>query len=85
MTQTTLNIQLDSELKYDFARACEQQKQAVSVVLQELIKTYCENHSTSDDEQDDYDAEFYAKIDKAMQSPIANISEKELFALHSGY
>ncbi|MDP8034575.1 hypothetical protein QJU43_10145 [Pasteurella atlantica] len=38
------------------------------------MKSYLNNGST-----DNYDADFYAHIDKALQSPILNISEDELF------
>ncbi len=79
MSQTTLNLKLDTSLKEDFAEHCRREGRSVSLVLRELMKNYL-GRNNGQDTSDDYDEEFYAKIDKALQSPISDMSEEELFA-----
>ncbi|MDP8100116.1 hypothetical protein [Pasteurella atlantica] len=69
-----MHFRVDEQLRNSFASKCQSQDIPVSVVLRELMKSYLNNGST-----DNYDADFYAHIDKALQSPILNISEDELF------
>ncbi len=77
MPQTTLNLKLDSELKDKFTEHCKREGRSVSLVIRELMKTHLK---FSSDEH--YDADFYAHIDKAMQSPLVPMSREELRALH---
>ncbi|MBS9781652.1 MAG: hypothetical protein KGV56_04085 [Gammaproteobacteria bacterium] len=81
MSKTTLNLKLDTCLKEDFAERCRREGRSVSLVLRELMKNYLGRNNRDDNAtSDDYDEEFYAKIDKALQSPISDMTEEELFA-----
>ncbi len=77
MSKTTLNLKLDTSLKEDFAERCRREGRSVSLVLRELMKNYLDRNNNA--MTDDYDEEFYAKIDKALQSPISDMTEEELF------
>ncbi len=79
MSKTTLNLKLDTCLKEDFAEHCRREGRSVSLVLRELMKNYI---GRNNDNSDDYDEEFYAKIDKALQSSLVPMSREELRALH---
>ncbi len=83
MSKTTLNLKLDTCLKEDFAEHCRREGRSVSLVLRELMKNYIgRNGRNSPDNTDDYDEEFYEKIDKALQSPLVPMSREELRDLH---
>ncbi len=70
-----MTLKVDDELKALFTEQCKREGRSVSVVLRELMKSYT-------DTTDDYSPEFYAKIEKAMNSPISDMTEEEIFALH---
>ncbi len=59
-----LTLKVDDELKTIFADKCRREGRPVSVVLREFMKTY-----TGTSNSDDYSPEFYAKIEKAINSP----------------
>ncbi len=72
-----MTLKVDDELKAVFADKCRSEGRPVSVVLREFMKAYIGASN-----RDDYSPEFYAKIEKAMKSPVVPMSREELRALH---
>ncbi len=74
MSKVGMHFRVEEQLRDSFTSKCKAEDIPVSVMLRELMKSYLNGRK-----KDDYGADFYAKIDEALQSPISDMSEDELF------
>ena len=77
MTETTLTLRLDADLKAEFAKAAKHNDRTSAQLLRDFMRDYLKEQAR----QADYDEWLKAQVQEALDDPRPNVAHEEVMAI----